>query len=105
MGADDYGGSGGIYANYVKDVKFDLAYHYDQDDALKQLHQTNIYKILEGVRGEPKSDIEGVVTILIRLAQLVNDFKDIVELDINPCLIFSSEEGYSAVDIKITIKH
>lgn len=98
-------GSGGIYANYVKDVKFDLAYQYDKDDALAQLKQTNISKILEGVRGEPRSDIEGVVDVMVRLSQLVNDFQEIIELDINPCLVFESEKGYSAVDIKITIKH
>ncbi|QEE14351.1 acetate--CoA ligase alpha subunit [Promethearchaeum syntrophicum] len=97
-------GSGGIYANYVKDVAFDLAYQFDRKDARKLLHQTKISKILEGVRGEPESDIEGVLDILERLSQLVNDFPDIVELDINPCLVFSKEEGYSAVDIKITIK-
>ncbi len=98
-------GSGGIYANYVKDVEFALAYYYDREDALNQLKKTNIYKILQGVRGEPRSDIEGVVEILLRLSQLVNDFDDIVELDINPCLIFDSKTGYSAVDIKITIAH
>ena len=98
-------GSGGIYANYVKDVKFDLAYQYDRNDAMAQLQQTNISKILEGVRGEPRSDIEGVIDIMVRLSQLVNDFPEIIELDINPCLVFESEKGYSAVDIKITIKH
>lgn len=98
-------GSGGIYANYVKDVKFDLVYKYDRANAYEQLKKTNISKILEGVRGEPRSDIEGVIDILVRLAQLVNDFEDIVELDINPCLVFDAESGYSAVDIKITIKH
>ena len=97
-------GSGGIYANYVKDVAFDLAYHFDREDARKLLNQTKISKILEGVRGEPMSDIEGILDILERLSQLVNDFPDIVELDINPCLVFEREEGYSAVDIKITIK-
>ncbi|MCF2139533.1 MAG: acetate--CoA ligase family protein [Candidatus Lokiarchaeota archaeon] len=98
-------GSGGIYANYVKDVQFELTYQYDRTDALNQLQQTKISKILEGVRGEPRSDIDGVLDILVRLSQLVNDFTEIIELDINPCLVFEAESGYSAVDIKITIKH
>jgi acetyltransferase len=95
-------GSGGIYANYVKDVAFDLAYQFDRDDAQALLYQTKISKILDGVRGEPKSDIAGVLDIITRLAQFVNDFSDVVELDINPCLVF--EDDVSAVDIKITIK-
>ncbi len=97
-------GSGGIYANYVKDVAFDLAFHFDQDDASHLLQKTRIFQILKGVRGESSSDIEGIIQILIRLSQLVNDFEDILELDINPCLIFEDTAGYSAVDIKITIK-
>jgi acetyltransferase len=96
-------GSGGIYANYVKDVAFDLAYHFDHEDAKALLQQTKIYRILEGVRGEPQSDIKGIIEVLTRVAQLVTDFPEIVELDINPCLIFESIQGYSAVDIKITI--
>lgn len=95
-------GSGGIYANYVKDVAFDLVYQFDKNDAKSLLEQTRIYRILEGVRGEPRSDIDGVIDILCRLSQLVNDFSDIVELDINPCLVF--EDGCQAVDIKITVK-
>jgi acetyltransferase len=95
-------GSGGIYANYVKDVAFDLAYHFDRQDALDLLQQTKIYRILEGVRGEPRSHIDGVLDTILRLSQFVNDFPEVVELDINPCLVFEDEA--SAVDIKITIK-
>ncbi|MHA1584557.1 MAG: acetate--CoA ligase alpha subunit [Promethearchaeota archaeon] len=97
-------GSGGIYANYVKDVAFDLAYHFDRKDAKNLINKTRISKILEGVRGEPKSDITGLIDVLVRLSQLVNDFNEILELDINPCLVFEESNGYSAVDIKITIK-
>jgi acetyltransferase len=98
-------GSGGIYANYVKDVAFDLAINFDKDDAQRLIEKTNIYSILQGVRGEPRSDIKGILEILETLGQLVNDFEDIVELDINPCLIFDEKNGYSAVDIKITINY
>ncbi len=97
-------GSGGIYANYTKDVAFDLAFHFDKDDALNLLEKTRVYSILRGVRGEPRSAIDGVVDILVKISQFVNDFNNIMELDINPCLVFEEEEGYSAVDIKITIK-
>ncbi|MGV9141600.1 MAG: acetate--CoA ligase family protein, partial [Promethearchaeota archaeon] len=94
-------GSGGIYANFLKDVSFSLAYKFTEKDAQKMLEQTKIYRLLQGVRGEPPSDIDAVIEVLLRLAQLVNDFSDIVELDINPLLSFV--QGYSAVDIKITI--
>ncbi|TXT58795.1 MAG: Acetate--CoA ligase [ADP-forming] [Promethearchaeota archaeon] len=94
-------GSGGIYANFLKDVSFALSYKFTRKDAQKMLEETKIYRLLQGVRGEPPSDIDSVIEVLLRLAQLVNDFPDIVELDINPLLSFV--KGYSAVDIKITI--
>ena len=95
-------GTGGIYANYIKDIAFGLSYKFTRNDAKRLISQTKLHSLLEGVRGEPRSDIDAIIDVLLRLSQLVNDFPDIVELDINPLLAFI--KGYSAVDIKITIK-
>lgn len=95
------------YIPIIKDVAFDLSYNYGIEDAQKQLMKTKIYKILKGVRGEPSSDLGAVYYFLVRLSQLFSDFPEIVELDINPLLLFektTNHEGYSAVDIKMTIK-
>ncbi|MEJ2250918.1 MAG: acetate--CoA ligase family protein, partial [Candidatus Lokiarchaeota archaeon] len=94
-------GSGGIYANFLKDVAFALSYKFTKNDAKKMLEDTKVYSLLQGVRGESPSDIDSVLDVLLRLSQLVNEFPEIVELDINPLLSFI--EGYSALDIKITI--
>ena len=95
-------GTGGIYANFMKDVSFALAYKYTRESAKQQIANTRIFSLLQGVRGEPASDIEAIINVMLRLSQLVVDFPEIVELDINPLLAFM--KGYSAVDIKITIK-
>ena len=95
-------GTGGIYANFMKDVSFALDYKYTREDAKQQIENTKIFSLLQGVRGEPSSDIEVIIEVMLRLSQLVIDFPEIVELDINPLLAFV--KGYSAVDIKITIK-
>jgi acetyltransferase len=95
-------GTGGIYTNFIKDVAFALSYKFSNNDAKKLISSTKLNSLLQGVRGEPPSDIEAIIDVLLRLSQLVNDFPDIVELDINPLLAFI--KGYSAVDIKITIK-
>jgi len=95
-------GSGGIYVDVFADIHFALAYKFTKNDARKLIESTKIYKLLQGVRGEPSSDIEAILDVLLRLSQLVKDFPEIVELDINPLLSFV--KGYSAVDIKITIQ-
>ncbi|MHA1148925.1 MAG: acetate--CoA ligase family protein [Promethearchaeota archaeon] len=94
-------GTGGIYANFMQDVAFALSYQFNIDDAKELIEHTKIYSLLQGVRGEPSSDIDAILDVLLRLSQLVNDFPDVVELDINPLLSFI--KGYSAVDIKITV--
>ncbi len=96
-------GTGGIYANFLKDVSFALAYKFTKADAKKMLADTKMFSLLQGVRGESPSDIEAIIDVILRLSQLVNDFPEIVELDINPLLAFI--KSYSAVDIKITISH
>jgi acetyltransferase len=95
-------GTGGIYANFMQDVSFALSYKFTKDSAKKLIEGTKIFNLLHGVRGESPSDVEAIIDVLLRLSQLVNDFPEIVELDINPLLAFI--RGYSAVDIKITIK-
>ncbi|TFF97261.1 MAG: CoA-binding protein [Promethearchaeota archaeon] len=94
-------GSGGIYANFLKDVSFKLSYKFSEAEAREMLQDTKIYRLLQGVRGEPASDIDSVIEVLLKLSQLVNDFPEIVEMDINPLLVFV--DGINAVDIKITI--
>jgi acetyltransferase len=94
-------GTGGIYANFMKDVSFALSYKFNKNFAKRLIEGTKIYNLLQGVRGESSSDIEAIIDVLLRLSQLANDFPEIVELDINPLLAFI--KGYSAVDIKITI--
>ena len=94
-------GTGGIYANFMKDVSFALSYKFTKESAKDLIENTKIYSLLQGVRGEPASDIDAIIDVLLRLSQLVNDFPEILELDINPLLSFV--KGYSAVDIKITI--
>ncbi|MBY8985499.1 MAG: acetate--CoA ligase family protein [Candidatus Lokiarchaeota archaeon] len=95
-------GTGGIYANFMQDVSFALGYKFTKVDAKNLVEGTKIFNLLQGVRGESASDIEAILDVLLRLSQLVYDFPEIVELDINPLLAFV--KGYSAVDIKITIK-
>nr|MDO8109258.1 acetate--CoA ligase family protein [Candidatus Sigynarchaeota archaeon] len=98
-------GMGGIYVNFLKDVSFRLGKFMSVEDSKKMIQETKTFALLRGVRGEPPSDIDQVETVIQKVAKLVSDFPDIVELDINPLLAFAKGEGVSAVDIKITVKH
>jgi acetyltransferase len=61
------------------------------------------YQILAGARGHKRVDIEAVVETLLRLSQLLMDFPEIVELDINPLRVFYDDEGCQALDARIIL--
>ena len=51
------------------------------------MQRTRVYRLLRGYRHLPSADLEKLEEMLMRLAQLVTDFPEIVELDINPLFI------------------
>ncbi len=95
-------GAGGIYVDYLKDIAFRLA-PMTQNDAKDLIQDTKIGALLEGVRGEAPSDIAAIQETVLRISQLVTDFEEIVELDINPAFAYEQGKGVSAVDVKITL--
>mgnify|MGYP001180995558 FL=1 len=94
-------GLGGIYVEVFKDVNFAFT-PITREDALKMINGLRSSKLLDGVRGEKPVDKELLIEILGRLAQLVNDFKEIVELDINPLLVNS--DGVKVLDARVVIE-
>ena len=93
-------GMGGIYVEVLKDVTFRLAPITDKEaDEMISSIKTN--KLLQGVRGEKPSDLNKLSECIQRLSQLVTDFKEIKELDMNPVLAFEKGKGCKAVDVRI----
>ncbi len=88
-------GLGGIYTEALKDVAFGL-HPLSDVDAEEMVRSIRGFSILEGTRGEAPSDLGAIVETLQRVSQLVGDFEQISELDINPLLVF--EDGSVAVD-------
>jgi 4-hydroxybutyrate---CoA ligase (ADP-forming) len=93
-------GMGGIYVEVLKDVTFRLAPITDSEaDEMISSIKTN--KLLKGVRGEKPSDTKKLSECLQRISQLVSDFKEIKELDMNPVLVFEKGKGCKVVDVRI----
>jgi acetyltransferase len=96
-------GLGGIYVNFLKDVSFRLS-PLSKENAWEMIEETKAYLLLRGIRGEPSSDIDSVVDVMLRVSQLVTDFTQINEMDINPLFVYEKGKGCLALDIKMTIK-
>ncbi|MEW6619764.1 MAG: acetate--CoA ligase alpha subunit [bacterium] len=95
-------GLGGAYVEVLKDVTFRIA-PIRELGAYNMIEEIRGYKILTGYRGEKPSDIDIIAECLERLSQLVCDFEEIEELDINPLIVFEKGKGAKIVDARILI--
>ena len=95
-------GMGGIYVEILKDVTFRLAPVTDKE-ANDMISSIKTQKLLKGVRGEKPSDINKLSECIQRLSQLVTDFKEIKELDMNPVLVMEKGKGCKILDVRIGV--
>ncbi|HEY5119108.1 MAG TPA: acetate--CoA ligase family protein, partial [Anaerolineales bacterium] len=96
-------GMGGTMVEVMKDVSFYLA-PLTADEAKQMLMGTRTYKMLQGVRGEEGVDIEAIAEGLQRLSQLVTEFPQIQELDINPYVVGPEGTVPIAVDARMSVE-
>ncbi|MDQ4050140.1 MAG: acetate--CoA ligase family protein, partial [Thermoproteota archaeon] len=96
-------GLGGIYVEVLKDVVFRIV-PIDEQEAMNMVESIKTIKLLKGVRGEKSSDLKAISDSLQRLSQLVIDFPEIKEFDINPLLVLEEGKGARVVDARIILK-
>ncbi len=96
-------GLGGILVEVLKDVTFRIA-PFGKQDAEKMLDEIRANALLRGVRGRPPADREAMIETLLRIGQLVTDFPEIVEMDINPLMVYESGRGAIALDMRLVLK-
>jgi acetate---CoA ligase (ADP-forming) len=95
-------GLGGIYVEVLNDVTSRIA-PFSQQEAEAMLGEIRAHALLDGVRGQPQADKAAIVDALLRVGQLVQDFPEIVELDINPLVVYSEGQGAIAIDMRLVV--
>jgi acetyl coenzyme A synthetase (ADP forming)-like protein len=93
-------GLGGVLVEVLKDVTFRLA-PTSAADARSMVDGIAAHEVLNGVRGAKPVDKEAVSEIIRRLSDLVDDFPQFAEVDLNPVL--AGPDGATAVDVRILI--
>ena len=96
-------GMGGTMVEVMQDVSFYLA-PLTSEEAKKMLVNTRTYKLLIGARGQQGVDIDAVAEGLQRLSQLVTEFPEIQEMDINPFMVGPQGTTPVAVDARIRVE-
>jgi acetyl coenzyme A synthetase (ADP forming)-like protein len=93
-------GLGGVLVEVLKDITFRLA-PASKEDAISMLDGIQAADMLKGVRGSDPVNREALSQLIVRVSQLVSDFPEISEMDLNP--VFASKDGAIAADVRIVV--
>lgn len=90
-------GLGGVFVEVLNDISMRIA-PLSRQDAEEMLGELKGHKILDGVRGRNAADKEAIIDILLKVSRLSLELGALMELDINPLLVFPPGQGAIAVD-------
>jgi acetyl coenzyme A synthetase (ADP forming)-like protein len=93
-------GLGGVLVEVLKDITFRLA-PASKEDALSMLDGIQAAEILKGVRGADPVNRDALATLIQNVSQLISDFPEIAEMDLNP--VFATKNGATAADVRIVM--
>ncbi|TWA68994.1 acetyltransferase [Azospirillum brasilense] len=93
-------GEGGIGVEVVEDYALALP-PLNMKLATELMGRTRIWRQLQGYRSRAAVDLEAVALTLNKISQLIVDFPEVAELDINPLL--ADAEGVLALDARIKV--
>ena len=94
-------GMGGVYAEVLQDRAIAFP-PLNRLLATRLMEETKVYRLLKGYRNIKPANLQLLEETLIRLAQLVTDFSEISELDINPLIV--GGDTVCAVDARVLLK-
>ena len=93
-------GLGGVLVEVLKDITFRLA-PATKADALSMLDGIQAAEMLKGVRGGDAVNRDALANLIVGVSELVSDFPEISEMDLNP--VFATKESAIAADVRIVV--
>ena len=93
-------GLGGIYTEIWQDIALRVA-PIDQDEAKRMMSEIASFRLLEGVRGEPRRDLDALAEVLVRFSELPFRYPGLCEIDLNPVFLFPEGEGLLVGDVRV----
>jgi len=94
-------GMGGTTTEIFKDISIGIP-PLNQTLARRLMEETKVHRMIQGYRGRPPADMKNLEQILVSFSNLIVDFPEISEIDINP-LAISNGKGY-ALDARIALE-
>jgi acyl-CoA synthetase (NDP forming)/GNAT superfamily N-acetyltransferase len=94
-------GLGGVQTDLLGDRSFRSLPLTDRD-AAAMWRELRAAPLLTGYRGTPAMDTDALEQLLLRVAQLAEDFPEVSELDLNPVVAAGTE--VAALDVKLKLQ-
>lgn len=102
FGATVMVGAGGVFAEVLADVAFRLA-PLHRDDAKDMLRELHAFKTLTGYRNVPPLDVDGLLTMAVKLGDLLCELPEVAEVDLNP--VKALADGCLVLDARVLVAH
>jgi acetate---CoA ligase (ADP-forming) len=96
-------GLGGVAVEVLEDICLRVA-PITTTDAEEMIRGVKAYRMLEPFRGKPEADTVGIVETLLRVSKLAKDLEEVVvDIDINPLMVFDKGEGVKVADALVVL--
>ncbi len=95
-------GLGGVYVEVMDDVSF-RAFPLSKRELNEMISEIKAYRLLLGVRGEKKKDINSLADTIIRIGFILKRYPEISDIEINPLIVYDENKGVRALDVRILL--
>jgi succinyl-CoA synthetase beta subunit len=91
-------GAGGIFVELINEAKARLA-PVDAATASQAIRSQRASKLLEGARGKPRGDIDGLIRVVTAVSAFFAEHADVIQqIEINPVIVRPAGKGAVAAD-------
>jgi acyl-CoA synthetase (NDP forming) len=91
-----------VQVELLRDVAFRITPVSDLD-AADMVGSLRAAKLLDGFRGAPAADRDGLLTLIQRVSALVEVLPELLEFELNPVKVLARGEGVVAVDARMRL--
>jgi acyl-CoA synthetase (NDP forming) len=96
-------GFGGVLVELLDDVRL-MAPDATEDDILRELAKLRGAQLLAGTRGAPPADVAALAAIIAKVAALTRAAPDVIEIDLNPVMVYPKGQGACALDALVAVR-
>jgi acyl-CoA synthetase (NDP forming) len=96
-------GFGGTFVEILDDVRL-MAPDVTTEEIVRELSRLRGAKLLAGARGDPPADVAALAAIVVKVAALMRAVPDVMEIDLNPVIVYPQGQGACALDALVVAR-